>query len=194
MINIALFGPPGAGKGTQAKLLVDRYNLCHISTGDILRREIKEGTPLGHEAEDFINAGQLVPDEIIVKIIEKTIKNNSDARGFLFDGFPRTYLQAYILQGLMSKLHKKLCCLISLEIPEDVSVARLIERGKTSGRTDDNEKVIRERLREYRKKTLSVLTFFEEVGICFKINGNDSVEKVHRRISEIIDTQIQHLT
>ena len=191
MINIALFGPPGAGKGTQAKLLVKAYNICHISTGDILRREIREQSSLGLEAKEFIDSGRLVSDEIIVKIIEKTIKSNPGRRGFLFDGFPRTYLQSYILEGVMSKLHKKLCCLISIEIPEDVTVARLIERGKTSGRSDDNEAVIRKRLNEYYKKTLPVITYFEEVGIYFRVNGNDTKENVHKHIREIIDKQLK---
>ena len=191
MLNIALFGPPGAGKGTQAKLLIDTYGLCHISTGDILRREIEKKTPLGLEAQDFINEGNLVSDEIIVKIIEKTIKNNPDFRGFLFDGFPRTYIQAYILEGVMSKLHKRFCCLISIEIPEEITVERLVERGKTSGRADDNEAVIKKRLKEYQKKTIPVLAYFEEVGICFKVNGNDSVENVNRKIRNIIDKQLK---
>ncbi len=194
MINIALFGPPGAGKGTQAKLLASTYGICHISTGDILRKEIGEQTPLGCEARDYINAGKLVSDEIIIKILEKTIKSNPATRGFLFDGFPRTYLQSYILEGVMSKLHKKLCCLISIEIPEALTIARLVERGKTSDRHDDSEEIIRRRLEEYRKKTLPVITYFKEVGIYFAVNGDDSIENVHRHIKEIIDKQLESMT
>ncbi len=190
MLNVALFGPPGAGKGTQSKFLIDEYNLHYISTGDILRREIKEESVLGLEAKNIIAAGGLVSDEIIVQIIEKTINANPHANGFLFDGFPRTYIQAYILEGLMIKLNTKLDCLISLEVGEDVSVKRLLERGKLSGRSDDNETVIKNRLKEYREKTLPVLTFFEEKGIYHKINGVNSIENVSKEVRAIIDREL----
>ncbi len=190
MINIALFGPPGAGKGTQADLLVKKYNLLHISTGSILRNEIDEGTPLGLEAKKTIERGKLVSDEMIVKIIEKTIRNNPDVRGYLFDGFPRTYVQAYILEGIMTRFHKKLCCLISLEISEDVSVKRLLERGRTSGRRDDTEEVIRKRLREYNDKTIPVIEYYKEINRYFPINGDGSVGHIHSQITAIIDKQI----
>ncbi|MBT7994532.1 MAG: adenylate kinase, partial [Bacteroidetes bacterium] len=162
MLNIALFGPPGAGKGTQSEFLIKKYNLFYISTGDLLRKEMKENTDLGKEAKNVIAAGGLVSDEIIVQIIEKTITDHPDSNGFLFDGFPRTYIQAYILEGLMIKLNTSLNCLINLDVPEKVSIDRLLNRGKTSGRSDDNEKVIRNRLSEYNEKTLPVLQFFKE--------------------------------
>lgn len=162
MLNIALFGPPGAGKGTQSEFLIEEYNLFYISTGDLLRKEIANKTSLGMQARDIIASGGLVSDEIIVQIIEKTITENPDADGFLFDGFPRTYIQAYILSGLMIKLNTTLSCLISLKLPEEESVARLLKRGETSGRSDDNEQVIRNRLREYYEKTLPVLRFYKE--------------------------------
>jgi len=154
VINIALFGPPGAGKGTQSAFLIEKYDLFYISTGDILRKELAEETRLGLEAKSIIAAGKLVSDEIIVQILEKTIKENSQSGGFLFDGFPRTTIQAYILEGLMTKLNTSLNCLISIEVPEDESVARLVNRGLTSGRSDDNELIIRNRLKEYEEKTL----------------------------------------
>ncbi len=188
MLNIALFGPPGAGKGTQAEFLIKDYGLYHISTGDLLRKEMAEGSPLGLEARNIIKTGGLVSEEIIIKIIENTIKENPDSKGFLFDGFPRTYIQAYILEGLMSKLNTTLKCLISIEVPEEVSVTRLVERGKTSGRSDDKETVIRKRLKEYQEKTLPVLHFFKEKGIYHKVDGSDSIENVHRKIKEIIDS------
>jgi len=159
MLNIALFGPPGAGKGTQSEFLIKKYNLFYISTGELLRKEIVNQTKLGLEAKSVISAGGLVSDEIIVQIIENTITGNPNSRGFLFDGFPRTYIQAYILEGLMIKLNTSLNCLISLEVPEEISVKRLLERGKLSGRSDDNEAVIRNRLKEYREKTLPILQF-----------------------------------
>lgn len=191
MLNIALFGPPGAGKGTQSEFLIQRYDLFYISTGDMLRKEIAAGTALGHEAQGIIASGGLVPDEIIVQLIEKTIIEHPDSNGFLFDGFPRTYVQAYILEGLMLKLNTSLSCLISLNVPEDKSVARLLKRGATSGRSDDNETVIRNRLREYSEKTVPVLRFYEERGICRTIDGTASVETVQQRIAEVIAAELQ---
>jgi adenylate kinase len=190
MLNIALFGPPGAGKGTQSEYLVKRFNLFYISTGDLLRRELAAGSQLGDEARDIIASGGLVPDEIIVQIIENTIKGNPHAAGFLFDGFPRTFVQAYILDGLMLKLNTSLSCLINLEIAEDVSVERLLKRGETSGRMDDNEVVIRNRLREYHLKTLPVLEFYRDKGQAHDINGNRPVAEVRADIVAILQEQL----
>ncbi len=190
MLNIALFGPPGAGKGTQSEFLIKEYNLFYISTGDLLRKEIKDQTKLGKDAQNIIASGGLVSDEIIVQIIEKTITNNPDANGFLFDGFPRTYIQAYILEGLMIKLNTSLNCLISLNVPEEESVKRLLKRGKTSGRSDDNETVIRNRLKEYREKTLPVLNFYKDKGICFDLMSVKSVSEVRKSINKIIKNEL----
>lgn len=190
MLNVALFGPPGAGKGTQSERLIEKYKLFYISTGDLLRKEIAEESKLGLEAKNIIASGGLVPDEIIVQIIEKTITENKESKGFLFDGFPRTYVQAYILEGLMIKLNTSLNCLISLEVEEEESVKRLMERGKTSGRTDDNEMVIRNRLKEYYDKTLPVLKFYKDKGIHFPINGSNSIEEVNNDISEILQYEL----
>lgn len=190
MLNIALFGPPGAGKGTQSAFLIDKYNLFYISTGDLLRKEIAEETKLGLEAQSIIAAGKLVSDEIIVQILEKTIKGNPQAGGFLFDGFPRTYIQAYILEGLMIKLNTSLNCLISIELPEEESVARLLYRGITSGRSDDNEPVIRKRLREYEEKTLPVVNYYKEKGNYISIDGFQPVEQVTAQIEEIINKEL----
>jgi adenylate kinase len=190
MLNIALFGPPGAGKGTQSEYLVKHFNLFYISTGDLLRRELSAGTKLGEEARGIIAAGGLVSDEIIVQIIEKTITENPQAAGFLFDGFPRTFVQAYILEGLMMKLNTSLNCLINLQIPEDVSVSRLLERGKTSGRLDDNETVIRNRLREYHEKTLPVLEFYRAKGQQHDIDGTRGIEEVRADIVRILQQEL----
>jgi len=190
MLNIALFGPPGAGKGTQSEFLINKYNLFYISTGDLLRKEIKNKTKLGIEAQSIIASGGLVSDEIIVQIIEKTITDNPDSNGFLFDGFPRTYIQAYILEGLMLKLNTSLNCLISLNVNEEISVSRLLNRGITSGRSDDNEKVIRNRLKEYNDKTLPVLQFYKDKGIYFEVNGIDTIENVNQEIIEIISHEL----
>lgn len=190
MLNIALFGPPGAGKGTQSEFLVRKYNLYYISTGDLLRKEMAAKSKLGNEAQSIIASGGLVPDEIIVQIIEKTITENPGSNGFLFDGFPRTYIQAYILEGLMIKLHTSLNCLISLNVPEEESVSRLLNRGKTSGRSDDNEQVIRNRLHEYNQKTLPVLQFYKDKGIYREVDGTASIEKVHEQITAIISQEL----
>jgi adenylate kinase len=191
MLNIALFGPPGAGKGTQSEFLITKYNLFYISTGDLLRKEMARGTRLGLEAQSIIAAGGLVSDEIIVQIIENTITGNPNAHGFLFDGFPRTYVQAYILEGLMLKLNTSLTCLISLDVPEEVSVTRLLQRGVTSGRSDDNEAVIRNRLREYADKTLPVLEFFKDRGLYREVDGTETVDTVRARIDAILTEELR---
>jgi adenylate kinase len=194
MLNIALFGPPGAGKGTQSEFLVKEFNLFYISTGDLLRKELAAETRLGREARSIIASGGLVSDEIIVQVIEKTITEHPEANGFLFDGFPRTYIQCYILEGLMMKLSTSLDCLISLEVDEETSVRRLLERGRTSGRTDDNETVIRNRLREYNEKTLPVLDFYRAKGNYQRVNGNQAIEKVTAEIRVIVRNELaKHL-
>ncbi|MBI5767391.1 MAG: adenylate kinase [Verrucomicrobia bacterium] len=190
MLNIALFGPPGAGKGTQSEFLIRKYNLFYISTGDLLRKEMAAKTKLGLEAQSIIASGGLVSDEIIVQIIEKTITDNQGCNGFLFDGFPRTYIQAYILEGLMLKLHTALSCLISLAVPEEESVRRLVARGATSGRSDDNEVVIRNRLREYNQKTLPVLQFYRDRGIYVEVDGTARIEGVQQQIAGIVRNEL----
>jgi adenylate kinase len=190
MLNIALFGPPGAGKGTQSEYLINKYNLFYISTGDLLRKEIANGSKLGLDAQSIIASGGLVPDEIIVQIIEKTITDNPDSNGFLFDGFPRTWIQAYILEGLMIKLNTSLNCLISLAVPEEESVKRLLKRGESSGRLDDNETVIRKRLAEYNEKTLPVLQFYKDKGIYVEVEGTRSVEEVMLDLQNIIEHEL----
>ena len=190
MLNIALFGPPGAGKGTQSDFLIRKYHLSYISTGDLLRKEMANGTRLGLEAQGIIAAGGLVSDEIIVQIIENTISGNPNAHGFLFDGFPRTYIQAYILEGLMLNQHTSLTCLISLVVPEEDSVRRLLQRGVTSGRTDDNEAVIRNRLREYNEKTLPVLQYFKDRGLYREVDGTQTIEAVRDRIDAMLTEEL----
>jgi adenylate kinase len=191
MLNIALFGPPGAGKGTQSQLLIEKYSLTYISTGDLLRQEIADSTDLGKEVESIIGKGQLVSDEIIVELIEKKLQNNINGHGFLFDGFPRTFVQAYILDGLLLKLGTSLTCMISLEVPDEELLTRLHNRGKSSGRADDNEEVIRFRLTEYLNKTAPVKLYYKERHQYFPIDGVGSVDDIFLRINEAIELTIQ---
>ncbi len=187
MLNIALFGPPGAGKGTQAKKLAEKYNLTYISTGDILRREISEGTPLGMQAKTVIEQGGLVCDETIVQIIENSIKLNSDSNGILFDGFPRTYAQAYILDGLLLKMNTKLSCLLSLEVPKPELISRMILRAEKESRSDDKKEIIENRLREYDNKTVPVIDFYDQQGNYYPIDGIGSIDEVFERLTDTIE-------
>ncbi len=187
MLNIALFGPPGAGKGTQSKKLLEKYNLTYISTGDILRSEIVAKSELGLKAKSIIEAGGLVPDELVVQIIEKKIRENQNARGILFDGFPRTVVQAYILDGLLLKLNTNLDMMISLEVPEKELIDRLLLRAKTSGRTDDTLDVIKVRLNEYNEKTRPVADFYDDQKKYFKLNGVGELDEIFNNIVEVIE-------
>ena len=187
MLNIALFGPPGAGKGTQSMLLLEKYNLTYISTGDILRAEIKAKSELGIEAKKLIDKGELVPDELIIQIIEKRIIDNADSNGFLFDGFPRTMVQAYILEALLLKINATLNCMLCLDVPEDELMRRLLERGKISGRSDDNEEVIKSRLIEYNTKTFPVIDFYKVRDQYIPIEGTGTVDEVFELLSDAID-------
>ncbi len=187
MLNIALFGPPGAGKGTQAKKLAEKYNLTYISTGDILRREITEGTPLGMQAKTVIEQGGLVCDETIVQIIENSITMNSDSNGILFDGFPRTYAQAYILDGLLLKMNTKLSCLLSLEVPKPELINRMILRAEKESRADDKQDIIENRLREYDNKTVPVIDFYDQQGNYFPIDGIGIIDDVFERLTDKIE-------
>jgi len=191
MLNIALFGPPGAGKGTQSQLLIEKYNLAYISTGDILRQEITEGTDLGKQAKSIIDKGGLVNDELIVQLIEKKILMSTNVNGILFDGFPRTLVQAYILDGLLLKLHTQLSCMLSLVVPREELIKRLLGRGKISGRSDDTEEIIKIRLEEYENKTSPVATFYEERNLYFPIDGVGLIPEVFERVSESVDQTIK---
>jgi len=187
MLNIALFGPPGAGKGTQSQKLLEKYNLTYISTGDILRSEIAAKSSLGLKAKNIIEAGGLVPDELVVEIIEKKIMNNDDARGILFDGFPRTVVQAYILDGLLLKLNTSLDMMISLDVPDEELVKRLLHRAKTSKRPDDSLKVIKTRLKEYVNKTKPVAEFYEEQKKYYKLSGVGELDDIFDNIIDYVE-------
>lgn len=191
MLNIALFGPPGAGKGTQSQMLIEKYNLAYISTGDLLRQEIAEGTHLGTQVKDIISHGGLVSDEIMVELIEKKIITSSDRNGILFDGFPRTLVQAYILDGLLLKLNTSLSCMLSLEVPDDELTRRLIERGKVSGRSDDTAEIIKIRLSEYKEKTSPVIGYYEERNLYVPIKGVGPIPEILKKLSNAIELTLQ---
>ena len=190
MYNIALFGPPGAGKGTQSRKLIKKYNLAYISTGDILREEIAEGSELGMKAKSVIERGGLVSDEIIVQIIEKKIETNTDVNGFLFDGFPRTVVQAYILEGLLLKLNTSLNCMVSLEVQQDILMERMLERAKKENRADDTIEVIENRLREYKNKTIPVADFYKEKGIKYSVDGVGEIDEIFNRITNVVEQSL----
>lgn len=191
MLNIALFGPPGAGKGTQSKRLMEKYNLAYIATGDMLRQEIAEGTSLGKQAKDIIAKGGLVSDEMIVRLIERKIKHTSQARGFLFDGFPRTVVQAYILEGLLLKFNSSLSCMLGLEVPGDELMKRLLSRGKDSNRSDDNEEVIKLRLQEYENKTKAVASFYRQKKKYFPIDGVGEIEGIFKQLDQVVGSALK---
>lgn len=188
MINVVLFGPPGAGKGTQSEYLMKRYNLVYISTGNMLREEIENDTKIGREVKETINAGGLVSDEIIVQLIEQVIKKNNRAHGFLFDGFPRTYVQAYILDGLLQKLHTKLTCMLMLDVPKPMLIDRLMSR--EDNRDDDTNEVIQYRLKEYETKTVPVIDYYKEKNIFYQVDGTGSKEAIHNAIVEKVEKAV----
>lgn len=187
MLNIVLFGPPGAGKGTQSARLVDDYQLIHLSTGDLLRSEIKEGTELGLKAKKLMDSGQLVPDDVVIGMIRGKLEQNPTARGFIFDGFPRTEAQARALDKLLTEKDSGITLMIALKVPEDELTRRLLERGKESGRSDDqNEEVIRERLAVYQKQTAVLEEYYAAGGKLAPVNGVGEIDEVYQRIQEAI--------
>ena len=188
MLNIALFGPPGSGKGTQSEFLLEKYKLEHISTGDILRDQIAKQTALGMQAKQLIDKGQLVPDELIVQLLEARMTEKADANGFLFDGFPRNNSQAAILEKLLLKLNTSLTCMISLEVNQDELMRRLLERAKIQGRSDDTEEVILARFKEYESKTLPVIDFYKNKGAYIPVKGVGTVKEIFERIENAIDS------
>lgn len=187
MLNIVLFGPPGAGKGTQSEKLIDKYGLVHLSTGDILRSEIARGTTLGMEAKQIMDRGDLVSDEIVIGMIETKLDANPHANGFIFDGFPRTQTQAVALDDLLQKKGTAISAMLALEVDNDELVKRLLIRGKESGRADDqNEEIIRNRVNEYNNKTLPLKKYYSEQGKFHSINGIGSIDSIFNQLAERI--------
>ncbi len=189
MINIVLFGPPGAGKGTQAEFLKEKYELIHISTGDVFRYNIKNSTELGVLAKSYIDKGQLVPDEVTINMLNAEVEKNNDAKGFIFDGFPRTAAQADALSELLTSKETEVNAMIALEVEDETLVKRLLERGKTSGRADDaDESVIRNRIKVYYNETAILKEYYEQQNKYHGIDGIGSIPEITERISKVIDT------
>lgn len=191
MFNLILFGPPGSGKGTQSANITEKYSLEHISTGDLLRDEVGRQTPLGIEAKKFMDQGLLVPDEVVIGMISGKIDENPDARGFIFDGFPRTQAQAEALDKLVEFKNTQIDLVLSLEVPEDNLVTRLLNRGITSGRSDDNEEVIAKRIKEYYAKTEPVASYYDAKGKLERIKGDGTIEDTFGLLSKHIDKYLQ---
>tara|TARA_B100000508_G_scaffold137097_1_gene130980 strand:+ start:409 stop:1026 length:618 start_codon:yes stop_codon:yes gene_type:complete len=188
MKNIVLFGPPGAGKGTQAEVLKEKYQLVHISTGDVFRYNIKNETELGTLAKSYMDKGHLVPDEVTINMLEAEVEKNPNANGFIFDGFPRTEAQAEALSGLMDRKDSQINAMVALEVDDEILVQRLLERGKVSGRADDaNEKVIRERIAEYYRKTDVLKSYYQAQDKYYGVDGVGSIEEITQRLSKVID-------
>ena len=188
MLNIVLFGPPGAGKGTQSSLLINKYNLIHLSTGDLLRGEIAEGTLLGIQAKAIMDRGDLVSDNIVIEMISSKIENNPTAKGFIFDGFPRTAAQATALDILLEEKETAISAMLSLKVDDNELIRRLLERGKASGREDDkNERIITNRINEYNNKTAPLREFYSSQDKLSEIEGIGSVEDIAQKLNSVID-------
>ncbi|GAO42410.1 adenylate kinase [Flavihumibacter petaseus] len=179
MFNLILFGPPGSGKGTQSERLISRYGLKHLSTGDILRSEIKNGTALGLEAKTLMDQGQLVPDEVVIGMIRSALDANPEAKGFLFDGFPRTKAQSEALDNLLAQRNEAINVVLALEVTEEELVKRLLNRGLTSDRSDDrDESIIRARIAEYHKKTSAVADHYRQFDKVVGVKGEGTVDEI----------------
>jgi adenylate kinase len=188
MINIVLFGPPGAGKGTQSEKLIEKYQLTHLSTGDLFRKHLGEGTDLGKLARKYMDEGRLVPDEVVIGMVEDKIKATPDSKGFIFDGFPRTVAQAEALDKMLEDLEMKISGMIALDVPENVLKERIRERGKTSGRVDDQDEAkIATRIKVYLDETLPVAGFYQNQGKLSKIQGVGTIPEIFENITTVVD-------
>ena len=192
MFNLILFGPPGSGKGTQSERLVEKYGLVHLSTGNLLREEIANKTPLGTEAKNFMDKGQLVPDEVVIAMIDNCLEHHKEAKGFLFDGFPRTAAQAQALDKLLQLKNTSIAMVLALDVTEEELVKRLLNRGKTSGRSDDtNEDVIRKRFAVYTNETEPVAGHYRKEKKFQTIKGEGSVDDIFASLSVAIDKRLK---
>ena len=188
MLNLVLFGPPGAGKGTQAAFLVKAYHLVHLSTGDILREEIASVSALGQMAKDIIGKGELVPDSLVIDLIRDKLDKNPSVKGFIFDGFPRTVPQAEALDVLLAHYGRNVSAMLSLEVGKEELIARLMKRGATSGRSDDsNRSVIENRIEVYNQKTAPLINYYRQAGKYKPVNGEGPLEEITKRLKTCID-------
>jgi adenylate kinase len=191
MFNIILFGPPGSGKGTQSERLISKYGFKHLSTGDLLRSEIAKQTPLGIEAKNFMDKGHLVPDEVVIGMISSALDNHPAAKGFLFDGFPRTEAQSEALDKLLKLKNTQIGVVLALHVSEEELVKRLLNRGLTSGRSDDtNEDIIRNRITEYHKKTSAVAEYYKQFDKVVYVKGEGSVDEIFEALCSEIDKRL----
>ena len=191
MINLILFGKPGSGKGTQAEFVKNKYDLIHISTGDLFRNNISNNTELGLLAKSYMDKGDLVPDEVTIKMLESEVNNHPNAKGFIFDGFPRTTVQAEILDQFLITLKLSISMTIALEVDEHLLIERLISRGKDSGRSDDQDRTkIQNRFDEYNKKTSPLINYYKNQNKFFDIDGVGDINEISSRIFNTIDNNI----
>lgn len=189
MLNLVLFGPPGAGKGTQADFLIERFQLIHISTGDLLRNQIAQKTDLGIEAKSYMDKGFLVPDWIVINMIKSLLQENVNAKGYIFDGFPRTVDQAWALDQLLNEIGTPVSGMICLRVDKQELINRLLSRGLTSGRPDDQDlSIIENRIQVYNEKTLPLITYYSAQNKCFEVDGMGSIEEIAQRLSETVSS------
>jgi adenylate kinase len=187
MKNVVIFGAPGSGKGTQSDKMIEKYGLNHISTGDVLRAEIKKGTELGKTAASYIDQGQLIPDDLMVSILATVYDSFGDHKGVIFDGFPRTIPQAEALKKMLSERGDKVAAMIELDVPEDELMKRLILRGQQSGRADDNEETIKKRLVVYHSQTQPLIDWYNKEGIHYHIDGLGDLDRIFADICKVMD-------
>ncbi|MDR3219547.1 MAG: adenylate kinase [Dysgonamonadaceae bacterium] len=187
MLNIVIFGAPGSGKGTQSELIISKYGLYHISTGDILRTEMKNQTELGKIAEDYIKNGRLIPDDLIISILSNVLEENSQFKGYIFDGFPRTLVQGETLDQLLREKNTSVVAVFNLQVEEEELITRLLKRGNDQQRTDDNLEVIQNRLKVYHTQTEPLKKYYRKKGKLFTIKGGNSIDDVFEQITDVID-------
>ena len=191
MFNLILFGPPGSGKGTQSEKIIEKYGLIHLSTGDLLRSQIAQQTPLGLEAKKLMDKGQLVPDEVVVGMISSALDANPESKGFLFDGFPRTASQAESLDNLLELKESPISVMLALEVGEAELIKRILKRGESSGRSDDSdESIIAARIKEYKDKTEAVADYYRKSNKVVMIPGEGTVDDIFSRISTEIENRL----
>jgi adenylate kinase len=188
MLNIVLFGPPGAGKGTQSEKIIKKYHLTHLSTGDLFRKHLSEGTELGKLAQKYMDEGNLVPDDVVIRMVEFKIKNENNTPGFIFDGFPRTVNQAKTLDILLNNMGQPISGMIILDVDEEELKKRILLRGQSSGRSDDqDEEKINNRIRVYREETIPVAEYYQQQNKLYKIKGVGTIDYIFQHICEVID-------